>query len=98
MQERPLSGLRWASLADDTLLFTRKDETPRTFREARINGSFSTPLWGGKLNLNAEAGRENFRTSLDSFGFNAAGAATDPGTAPRGRCDSPVRDTATATL
>jgi len=77
MQERPLSGLRWASLADDTLLFTRKDETPRTFREARINGSFSTPLWGGKLNLNAEAGRENFRTSLDSFGFNAAGAATD---------------------
>jgi outer membrane receptor protein involved in Fe transport len=32
---------------------------------------------GGKFNANFEAGRENFRTTLDSFGFDPAGATTD---------------------
>jgi hypothetical protein len=76
-QFRDLNGLRWIREADDALLATRSDITPRTFRDARITGALSGPLLGGKFNLNAEAGRENFRTVLDSAGFSPLGTPTD---------------------
>jgi hypothetical protein len=66
-------------LTDNTgeLTGTRRDATPRTYRSASSAGSFSMPLLGGTLRANGEVERWNFRTTLDSFGFNSVGAATD---------------------
>lgn len=65
----PLSGWRVLTDEKDAVIGRRWDETPRTFREARVNGEAKMDALGGTLRLNASGGRWNFRTQLDSQGY-----------------------------
>ncbi len=69
LEQRPLGGIRMFRDGQDNLEYVSTDWTPRTYREANINGAISTPLLGGTLNLNASAHRENFKTALESARF-----------------------------
>ena len=77
MEQSPLSG--WRDLRDGTFALTgrRWDETPRTYREARINGEAKFKALDGDVRLNASGGRWNFQTGLLSKGFAPAGALRD---------------------
>lgn len=77
LENRPLGGTRALRDATGAPSGSRLDFTPRTFRQASGTGSFSTPLFSGALRGNAQAERWNFRTTLDSLGFDAAGAPTE---------------------
>jgi outer membrane receptor for ferrienterochelin and colicin len=77
MEERPQEVNRTITDGAGTRLGTRRDFTPRTFRQTKGNTTLSTPLAGGVLRLNAQALRWNFRTQLDSFGFTPGGAPSD---------------------
>lgn len=69
IEDRPLVGDRTIRDGNLSLIGSRQDYTPRTYREVTPNASFTTPLWGGTLNLNASAKRWNFQTSLESLGY-----------------------------
>lgn len=77
MEQRPLFGGRLLRDGQDNLTGYRYDATPRSYREANGNGSISTPLFGGTFNLNASGGRWNFRTALESSGFDELSVPTD---------------------
>jgi len=77
LEERPLSGGRLLRDGGDNLVGYRTDFTPRTWRQARTNGSIAAPLFGGTFNLNASGGRWNFRTDLESAGFDQLSNPTD---------------------
>ncbi|KAF0178178.1 MAG: hypothetical protein FD160_2359 [Caulobacteraceae bacterium] len=72
MEQRPLGGIRMLRDGQDNLVGARSDWTPRTYREANVNGAISTPLFGGTFNFNVSGGRENFKTALESQGFTVA--------------------------
>lgn len=77
LEERPLEGTRALTGPTGAPSGSRLDFTPRTFRQASGTGSFSTPILAGVLRGNTQAERWNFRTTLDSLGFDAAGAPTE---------------------
>lgn len=77
IEERPLRGFRYLRDATNALTGSRVDFTPRTFREAKANAEFKTPLFGGALNLNASGGRWNFATDLESLGYSPVETLTD---------------------
>ena len=74
---RPLTGDRLITNGVGGLLGTRLDETPRTYREGEVNAEARTPVLGGDLTVNGQVNRWNFRTTLDSIGFDALDARTD---------------------
>lgn len=76
-ESRPLRGHRWVRDANDSLIGSRVDFTPRTFRESELTGTIKTPLLGGTLNLNASGGRWNFATVLESLGFDPSETLTE---------------------
>jgi hypothetical protein len=77
IEERPLRGFRYLRDGDNSLVGSRADFTPRTYREAGGNAQISSPLLGGTLNLNLSAERWNFATDLESLGFTPAEQLTD---------------------
>lgn len=77
IEERPLRGFRYIRDATDSLVGSRADFTPRTFRESTANAQIKTPLLGGTLNLNISGGRWNFATDLESLGFSPTEQLTD---------------------
>ena len=77
IEDRPLRGDRLIRDGAYDFIGSRKDFTPRTFREATTNAALTTPLWGGTLHLNGSGGRWNFATDLESLGFNPAEDLTD---------------------
>ncbi len=64
-----LAGFRRITDADDNLLGTRRDVTPRTYREFALNGEVRRPVLGSRLNLNANWFEWRFYTGLGSEGF-----------------------------
>lgn len=77
LEERPLFGDRLIRDGGDNLIGYRTDATPRTWRQAKTNGSLSAPLFDGTFNLNASGGRWNFKTDLESAGFDQLSNPTD---------------------
>jgi TonB dependent receptor/TonB-dependent Receptor Plug Domain len=70
----PLVGRRFFSDGDDNLTAIRTDVTPRTFREAAINGEATFPLLGGSMRVNGQIDRFNFRFHLDQTDVDPSGA------------------------
>lgn len=77
IEARPLFGYRLYRDAQENLTAYSYDGTPRTFREATGNAALSAPFLGGTFNLNASAGRWNFKTALESSRFTPATAPLD---------------------
>lgn len=77
LEYRPLDGGREIYDADGDLIQQRLDITPRTFREAAGNGEVTFPMLGGSMRINGQVLRWNFRTELDSLGYDPGGTFTD---------------------
>jgi hypothetical protein len=76
MEQRPLAGSRTFTDAAGALTGYRIDDSPRTWRQAKINGALTTPLLGGTARANFEVRRWQFDLGITSLGFNAANAPT----------------------
>lgn len=79
LEFRPLYGERQRTdgAGAPAAVASRADITPRSYREAAVNGEFTAPALGGSLRMNGQVDRWNFRAILDSFGFDPGGAPTD---------------------
>jgi hypothetical protein len=76
LEQRPLAGSRTFTDGAGALTAFRIDNSPRTWRQAKINGGLETPLWGGVARANFDVRRWQFDMGIDSFGFAAANVAT----------------------
>jgi hypothetical protein len=76
LENRPLDGGRTFKDGTGRLLSSRIDDSPRTWRQVKVNAALATPLFGGRLRLNGEASRWRFGLLLQSDGLDTAGAPT----------------------
>jgi hypothetical protein len=70
---RPLSGLREINDGVGTLVQTRADESPRTFRLHSFSAEAALPALGGRLSANGQFEHRAFAASVNSSGFTPAG-------------------------
>lgn len=76
MEQRPLAGHRTFTDSAGLLTGYRIDDSPRTWRQAKINGALTTPLLGGTARANFEVRRWQFELGITSLGYNAANTST----------------------
>lgn len=76
LQLRPLAGDRRITDPNGALIASRVDITPRTWRQNRGTALVSTPWLDGKLTVNADVTRWNFKPNLDTFSFSPSDTPT----------------------
>ncbi|MGE0830030.1 MAG: TonB-dependent receptor plug domain-containing protein [Hyphomonadaceae bacterium] len=74
LEYRPLMGERFFYDGAGALMETRRDVTPRTYREGAVNAEAAFPLLGGQMRVNSQVDRSHFQLTLDQFDFLTNGA------------------------
>lgn len=70
----PLQGRRFYTDGAGNPTVFRTDYSPRTFREAALNGETTFPLLGGSMRINGQIDRFNFRLHIDQNDVSPSGA------------------------